>query len=519
MTRPTISTGGGIVFGEKARSSTVTGSRRPDGKADALHIVVLADFSGHCSTDNSDRVSIARRRLVEVDRDNIEEVFTQLDVRLQLPVSDQALEFGELDDLEPDFIYERISLFAELRQLKRQLLNPDLFEAAAREISQWPGIENKLDADKPVSNTPAEETGVEASLEDILDFTSEVQARGNTGDSKVNALIKSLVGPYIEDRADRRQAPMLAAVEEAANALMRKIMHQSAFQQLEASWRSLYELVRNIETGTDLKIFLLDIGVTEIATDFSIAETLEASELYKLLVESRQVPGATPIGLMVADYRLLDNEDDAMAALALGTIALASNAGCLAGAHERLANCPSLAATPDPDDWPREASQPQYWQDIRHTEAASHLGLVAPRLMLRLPYGKNGLTADAFTFEELPNGGEHRYYLWGNGAFAAAALLVQSYSTYGWQFTPGIEQELEDLPMHVYSMDGESEVKPCGEVYLSDSASIRLAAAGLMPLRSVKNKDSVQLPHFLSFSANGGLLQGPWKGGSIAEKT
>ena len=45
--------------------------------------------------------------------------------------------------------------------------------------------------------------------------------------------------------------------DEASGELMRSILHHPRFQELEASWRGAYLLVRKVETDVDLKMYLL----------------------------------------------------------------------------------------------------------------------------------------------------------------------------------------------------------------------------------------------------------------------
>ena len=129
MSRATISTGGIDLnpSGQRSGSSTAE-SGTP------MHIAILGDFSGRKSRGDEQLDSLPNRKLIEINRDNFDDVFSRLAVKLQLPVSEQALAFSELDDLHPDFIYERISLFDQLRALKRRLKNKDSFDEAAAEI-------------------------------------------------------------------------------------------------------------------------------------------------------------------------------------------------------------------------------------------------------------------------------------------------------------------------------------------------------------------------------------------------
>lgn len=502
MSRATISTGG-IDF------PLHDTERKPGGEAAAaMHIAILADFSGRQSRAQGGGQSAATKP-IEINRDNFDEVFAQLDVQLQLPVSDQALAFNEFDDLHPDFIYARVSLFDKMRILKRQLSKPDKFEQAAAEITAWANYRDKQGA------APQAAGGL-APPENLLDAVLQqrgLEERWQAGPGgHIDKLIKDIVSPFVEAGTDPRQADMQQAVDEATSDLMRKIMHHSLFQRLEASWRSLYLLIRRLESTPDIKLFLFDISRDEIKADLDNGKAIEASALFKLLVESRRTAGATPFSLIVGDYSIGDDEADIGLAAAMAQIARATNATWLSGGSERLAGCSSIGTQPDVDDWDYQPDQPslQAWQQLRSAAPAAHLALAAPRFMLRLPYGRKTSSMENFAYEELSAQDSHSYYLWGNSAFLVALLLGQAYQRYGWQLRPGQLQEVDNLPLHVYQSDGETHTKPCAEVLLTDRAAGRLQQAGLLPVRSISARDAVVIAEFCSAAATPTPVRGPW---------
>ena len=63
--------------------------------------------------------------------------------------------------------------------------------------------------------------------------------------------------------------------------------------------------------------------------------------------------------------------------------------------------------------------------------------------------------------------------------------------------------EVDDLSVHQFEHDGESMVKPCAEVWLSDRAGEVILERGLMPVLSIKGRDAVRLPRLQSISNHG----------------
>ncbi len=87
-----------------------------------VRIVLMGDFSaggaaGRLDTGND----LARRKLLPVDFDSLEDVLARLDVRLALPLGSEGgieLEFSnDLDDFHPDELYDNVEVFKELYNL------------------------------------------------------------------------------------------------------------------------------------------------------------------------------------------------------------------------------------------------------------------------------------------------------------------------------------------------------------------------------------------------------------------
>src|SRR5689334_1782046 len=73
----------------------------------------------------------------------------------------------------------------------------------------------------------------------------------------------------------------IAQIDELISAQLNEIMHAAEFQALEASWRGLHYLVMNSETGTHLKIRLLNVSRQEVVNDLEKAVEFDQSTLFK----------------------------------------------------------------------------------------------------------------------------------------------------------------------------------------------------------------------------------------------
>jgi type VI secretion system protein ImpC len=58
----------------------------------------------------------------------------------------------------------------------------------------------------------------------------------------------------------------IAAIDQKVSEQLNEIMHNERFSKLEGSWRGLHYLVMNSETGTSLKLRLLQISKRELST-------------------------------------------------------------------------------------------------------------------------------------------------------------------------------------------------------------------------------------------------------------
>jgi type VI secretion system protein ImpC len=75
---------------------------------------------------------------------------------------------------------------------------------------------------------------------------------------------------------------------------------------------------------------------------------------------------------------------------------------------------------------------------------------------------------------------------------------------------PGEAKEIEGLPLHVYRSQGESRVKPCAEVSLTERAAERMMERGVMPLVSYRDSDTVRVARFQSIADPPAALSGRW---------
>jgi type VI secretion system protein ImpC len=463
-----------------------------------FRIALVGDFSGRSSRGEAprpDRLSGVAPLLV--DSENLTEVMERLKVRLELARGTQSLvfQFRELDDFHPDKLYAT-DVFEALRTAREQAAAPG-GEAAAGAAPR-PAVQPRAELlDQVVEQTQGPSLG------------PEILAREQAFDE----LIRRIVNPYLVPKPDPHQARRKAEVDAATAELMQAVLGHPRFQALESAWRSVFFLLQRLETGSHLRIELIDITPEELLADMLASDDLSASGLYRMLVEEAVgTPGQAPWSALVSLMPFAPREQDLAAFERLAGIARIAGAPLLAGADPAFVGCKSATGTPDPQDWkqPLENSLRRHWDELRRHSAANWIGLALPRFLLRLPYGRETSPLESFEFEEMPDPPVHEAYLWGSPAVACACLLGYAYKRHGWNFRPGKISRLEGLPVHTYSREGLSVTTPPAEVWLTENAAERILDHGIMPLASIKNSDAIQLVRFQSIAMPPRPLAGPW---------
>lgn len=479
--------------------SRISGKQGKFSTGAEFSVVIMGDFSGRASRSLNKPLG----RLVPVDRDNFFELFSAFDIQLKLPFDDQLIEFKDFDQLHPDYLLDQLSIFARFRQWQRKALKPEHFNGLLDELraaNVWQGDSQIPAAAQGLPATQTADNSADFLLEQVLN-----QGVDSTTQTDVEQLIRSIVAPYATLKADIRLAEVQAAINDAMAQTLRSILHHGDFHNLEATWRSLYFLVRRITSDNGVKLWLLDISEAELikATSGDITQ----SPLFNLLVNQRQASGQTPHNLLLNLFTATTTEQSLQWVQALAQIAEAFNGACVSAAAPSVAGCTDLIANPDPKNWaaPNEDFN-QAWQSFRAKPAAAHVALTAPRFLLRTPYGKKSSPIETFDFTEITSSQSHQHYLWGNSAVLVGVVLAEL-----WQAGKGIlntaaASQIDQLPIHVEkSIDGELLI-PCAEVVILDSAVEALRSAGLLVVRSIYNKNAVLIPLLNSCATDGALL-------------
>lgn len=354
---------------------------------------------------------------------------------------------------------------------------------------------------KSEAEVPQGAEAVEVSLLDqIVDqgrFGTEPAAR-ERGKTLVKSFVQEVLKGEIRIATDTEAMinARIAQIDHLISIQLNEIMHHPDFQKLEASWRGLKYLLNQSETGTSLKIKVLNVSKKDLLRDLQRAPEFDQSALFKKVYEEEfGVFGGAPFGCLVGDYEFGKSGQDIELLEKISQVAAASHAPFISGTSPDMFNLESFTQLDAPRDLAKVFDTTEYarWKSFRETEDSRYVGLTGPRMLLREPYGRDTVPVEAFDYDEKVDGTDHNKYLWGNSAFALAARINQSFARYGWCATiRGVESGglVEGLPVHNFRTDSGDLVMKCPtETPITDRREKELADLGFIPLVHAKGTD------------------------------
>lgn len=290
----------------------------------------------------------------------------------------------------------------------------------------------------------------------------------------------------------------MEALDEITTNQLRRILRHPRLQTLEALWRGVNYLVRRLETGPRLKVFLLQ------ATRREVVDAARAGDLARVLSSTAKTAGVGTGWSVVLLHQSFSSEPEDLEALE-GVARTGGEVGTpfLAEVDPSLLEARAMEVR-EGDAIP--------WQELRSQEGAHYLSLLLPRFLLRSPYGAEENPCETLDFEELEFGEdpELAHLLWGHPGFLALMHLGQRFRQRGWSFRPGSAAELEGLGPVIHQGDRGASVLPPTEVLLAPGEVQELAEAGFAPVVGRAGERELRLPLLLSIASPAAVLRGPW---------
>ncbi len=359
-------------------------------------------------------------------------------------------------------------------------------------------------AEKQASAAGAEVTTSEGSL-----LESAIAATRQTERSRAEELLRTFTEQALQGSVtfnkdiSRSIRAAIDKFDEQISKQLAAVMHHPDFQKLEGSWRGLSYLVMNSETGTELKIRVMNCSKKDLQKDLEKAVEFDQSDLFKKIYESEfGMPGGTPYGALIGDYEFTNHPDDIAMLKSVAGVAGAAFAPFLSAAAPALFGMEDWTDLSRPRDLKKVFDTVEHtaWRSYRESDDSRFVTLTMPRTLARLPYGMNTKPIEEFAYEEValgadgkPKAVDHNDYCWMNTAYVLGATMTRTYAETGWcTAIRGAEGggKVEGLPAHVFRADdGDMSLKCPTEVAITERREKELSDLGFLPLCHYKDKD------------------------------
>ena len=337
----------------------------------------------------------------------------------------------------------------------------------------------------------------------LLDTIVEQGRFGDTGArERGKNLIKEFVAQVLEGTmtvardADQMITARIAQIDHLISLQLNEVIHHPSLQKLEGTWRGLRYLLDQSETSSHLKIRILNASKKELLRDLQRAAEFDQSALFKKVYEDEfGIFGGEPFAALVGDYEFTKHPEDLELLEKVSQVAAGAHAPFLSAASPELLNLATYTQLDQPRDLGKIFDSTEYakWKSFRQSEDSKYVCLTCPRILMRLPYGRDTKPVEGFNFEEGVDGTDHSKYLWGNAAYALGARMSQAFASYGWCVAiRGVEGGglVEGLPSHTFRTDeGDVALKCPTEIAITDRREKELADQGLVPLVHCKGTD------------------------------
>ncbi|MEZ6092563.1 MAG: type VI secretion system contractile sheath large subunit, partial [Pirellulaceae bacterium] len=222
----------------------------------------------------------------------------------------------------------------------------------------------------------------------------------------------------------------IAEIDHRLSIQLAEVMHSDEFQKLEGTWRGLHYLTQNSETGTGLKIRVMNVKKDELRKDLEKAVEFDQSTLFRKCYEEEYGQlGGEPYGMLLGDYHFGRTADDVNLLRLISNVAAAGHAPFVAAADPNMFNMNSFTELSGPRDLAKIFQGADYapWRSFRESEDSRYVALTLPNVLGRLPYGGDFKKVESFDFDEQVDGTDHKQYLWMSAAWAYATRVTDAF--------------------------------------------------------------------------------------------
>ncbi|QDU41249.1 hypothetical protein Mal4_56140 [Maioricimonas rarisocia] len=317
-------------------------------------------------------------------------------------------------------------------------------------------------------------------------------------------------------RLARRISRLISQIDRKIADFLDVILHHPQFQELEARWRQLHYLVRDVPRGSNVRIRVLNVSWRELTRDFDRSSAFDSSQLFrKVYSEAFGTAGGQPFGILIGDYQVRPwpsqehPYSDISTLTAISEVAAAAFSPFITSAHPSLLGLDRWSELERSVDWRKVYEQSEFrkWNSFREAEDRQFLGLIIPPVLARAPYTATSSETHGLNYTENVSGSDSSRLLWGNPAFAFAAVVVRSFADTEWMASiRGVTKHITEdglaegiaeagglvtgLPPVYYDAD-PLHVSPATptEVTITDSLEEVLSGLGFIPLTACRETE------------------------------
>ncbi|MEI9984116.1 MAG: type VI secretion system contractile sheath large subunit [Aliidongia sp.] len=207
------------------------------------------------------------------------------------------------------------------------------------------------------------ETAAPVALETGSLLDQVVSATKQTEPDRAQDLVRTLVeqayaGTVTFDRnLTRTIERAIAVIDQKLSDQLNEIVHDEKFLKLEGSWRGLHYLVRNSETGTNLKIRVINASKRELHRDLTRAVEFDQSLLFRKIYENEfGTPGGEPYGALIGDYEWTNHPDDIESLRLISNVSAAAFAPFISARGAGLMGFEQWTTSPGRAIWRRSST-------------------------------------------------------------------------------------------------------------------------------------------------------------------
>lgn len=280
---------------------------------------------------------------------------------------------------------------------------------------------------------------------------------------------------------DRRIDAVIADIDARLAAQTDAILHHPLFRRLEAIWRSLELVVREVNGHPNVRVEMWSCSLRDLREDLDDAGSVTRTTLYNRLWVLNYGDG--PYGLVVGDYEFGPDPSDIALLDSIATVCSAAGTPFIASASPRMFGVARWGdLTPHDDLLAALSDQARAcWRAFRARPESRFVGLCLQRVLLRAPHRKRS-SWPTLGFDHDEAADDSSLGLWGSAAAALATRVARSFIELGWcaNFVGADDGAVVNVPSFSSRRDGELRFWRPVEAVFSSALEQALGDAGFI---------------------------------------